>query len=133
MARVSDEQMKEIMQTAAEMAGVQDVGELSDGFHTFNSLYRQRCVLFATLVNLFPDLSWKSRRHEDGEPCFGGGSWSALTLPMVPTPIITRTRIGSCSSAPNLSGRSPLMGTPTRMLAGSCRLQNKLDPFFGNP
>jgi hypothetical protein len=36
MARVSDEQMKEIMQTAAEMAGVQDVGELSDGLSTAN-------------------------------------------------------------------------------------------------
>ena len=60
---VSSERMKEIMDTAAEMAGVSDVGELSDGFHTFNSLYRQRCVLFATLVNLFPDLAWKSRRH----------------------------------------------------------------------
>ena len=42
MARVSDEKMKEIMQTAAEMAGVDDVGELSDGFHTFNSLYKRR-------------------------------------------------------------------------------------------
>ena len=70
MARVSDEQMKEIMDTAAEMAGVSDVGELSDGFHTFNSLYQHRCILFATLVNLFPDISWKSRKHEDGEPCF---------------------------------------------------------------
>lgn len=64
---VSDDQMKEIMQTAADMAGVSDIGELSDGFHTFNSLYRQRCVLFATLVNLFPDISWKSRKHEDGD------------------------------------------------------------------
>ena len=76
---VSSERMKEIMDTAAEMAGVSDVGELSDGFHTFNSLYRQRCVLFATLVNLFPDLAWKSRRHEDGEPCFGGG-WFVVCI-----------------------------------------------------
>lgn len=71
--------MKEIMATAAEMAGVSDVGELSDGFHTFNSLYQQRCILFATLVNLFPDISWKSRKHEDGEPCFGGG-WFVVCI-----------------------------------------------------
>ncbi len=76
---VSSNRMKEIMETAAELAGVQDVGELSDGFHTFNSLYKQRCVLFATLVNLFPDLAWKSRRHEDGEPCFGGG-WFVVCI-----------------------------------------------------
>lgn len=50
-----------------------DIGEVSDGFHTFNSLYQQRLVLFAALVNTFPTMSWKSRKHSDGEPCFGGG------------------------------------------------------------
>ena len=48
-------------------------GELSDGYHTFNSLYEQRLILFAQLVNTYPDISWKSFRHEDGELCFGGG------------------------------------------------------------
>lgn len=73
MVKASSEEMSEIMHAAAEVAGVKDVGDLSDGYHTFNDLYRQRCVLFATLVNLFPDISWKSRKHEDGELCFGGG------------------------------------------------------------
>lgn len=50
-----------------------DIGEVSDGFHTFNSLYHQRLILFATLVNAFPTLSWKSRKHHDGEVPFGGG------------------------------------------------------------
>ena len=49
------------------------IGDLSDGYHTFNSLYYQRLVLFATIVNQNPDLAWKSRKHEDGELCFGGG------------------------------------------------------------
>lgn len=49
-----------------------DIGRVSDGYHTFDSLYRQRCVLFACLVAMFPDVSWKSRFHEGGEPCFGG-------------------------------------------------------------
>jgi hypothetical protein len=49
------------------------IGELSDGYHSFNDLYRQRCVLFASLCNTFKDLSWKSRRHSDGQRCFGGG------------------------------------------------------------
>lgn len=50
-----------------------DIGEVSDGFHTFNSLYHQRLILFATLVNAFPHLAWKSHKHHDGEAPFGGG------------------------------------------------------------
>jgi hypothetical protein len=55
------------------VAGVDDIGELSDGFHTFNSLYEQRLILFAALVKAYKDKAWKSYRHEDGEYCFGGG------------------------------------------------------------
>lgn len=51
----------------------EDIGELSDGYHTFNSLYEQRMYLFATLVNLNSHKSWKSYKHEDGRLCFGGG------------------------------------------------------------
>ena len=50
-----------------------DLGKVSDGFHTFESLYFQRCVLFAALCNTFTEYSWKSHKHEDGQPCFGGG------------------------------------------------------------
>ena len=56
-----------------QLDNIEDIGELSDGYHTYNSLYYQRLILFATLVNLNPDISWKSLRHEDGELCFGGG------------------------------------------------------------
>lgn len=56
-----------------KVAGVKDIGELSDGFHTFNGLYEQRMILFAALVKAYKDRSWKSYRHEDGEYCFGGG------------------------------------------------------------
>lgn len=49
------------------------IGEMSDGYHTFNSLYYQRMVLFAALVKQNKDSAWKSHRHEDGELCFGGG------------------------------------------------------------
>jgi hypothetical protein len=56
-----------------EVAGVNDIGDVSDGFHTFNGLYEQRMILFAALVKAYKDKAWKSYRHEDGEPCFGGG------------------------------------------------------------
>lgn len=49
------------------------IGDLSDGYHTFNGLYRQRLILFAALVKAYKDRAWKSYRHEDGELCFGGG------------------------------------------------------------
>lgn len=49
------------------------IGEMSDGYHTFNGLYYQRKMLFAALVKQNRHRAWKSRRHADGEMCFGGG------------------------------------------------------------
>ena len=49
------------------------IGEMSDGYHTFNGLYYQRMVLFAALVKAYKDKAWKSWKHEDGKPCFDGG------------------------------------------------------------
>ena len=42
------------------------IGEMSDGFHTFNELYDHRAKLFAVICNLFPERSWKSKFHHDG-------------------------------------------------------------------
>lgn len=58
---------------------LEDIGDFSDGYHTFNDLYYQRCVLFATIVNMNKSKAWKTRYHEDGEPCFGGG-WFLVTV-----------------------------------------------------
>lgn len=49
------------------------IGDLSDGYHTFNGLYYQRMVLFAALVKAHQNRAWKSWKHEDGKPCFDGG------------------------------------------------------------
>lgn len=57
---------------AVEVPGT-GIGDLSDGYHTFNGLYHQRLILFAALVKAYKDRAWKSYRHEDGELCFGGG------------------------------------------------------------
>ena len=64
---------RERIKAICEVANIKDIGELSDGFHTFNGLYEQRMILFAALVKAYKDRSWKSYRHEDGEWCFGGG------------------------------------------------------------
>ena len=53
--------------------GISDIGEFSDGYHTFNSLYKQRMILFAVLVKTYKSKAWKSWKHEDGLDCFGGG------------------------------------------------------------
>jgi hypothetical protein len=45
---------------------MQDMGEVSDGYHTFNELYHHRAVLFSVIVHDHRDISWKSRRHHDG-------------------------------------------------------------------
>ena len=47
-----------------------DKGEISDGHHTFNQLYYQRAILFATIVNQNKDKAWKSFKHSDGHYCF---------------------------------------------------------------
>lgn len=56
-----------------EAAHVDEIDDVSDGFHTFRQLYYQRMMLFAAIVKQNKDKAWKSLRHEDGELCFGGG------------------------------------------------------------
>ena len=70
---------KGMYEQICKIADINDIGDLSDGYHTFNDLYYQRCVLFATIVNSYKDRAWKTRYHEDGEPCFGGG-WFLVTI-----------------------------------------------------
>lgn len=54
---------------------VENIGQVSDGYHTFNSLYNQRFYLWAALVKAYKDKAWKTRRHHNGELCFGDGDW----------------------------------------------------------
>ena len=63
-----------------------DNGSFSDGYHTFDELYYYRMLYNAAFFNSlafhdnWADGSWhieydvhKSKRHSDGEECFGGG------------------------------------------------------------
>lgn len=50
---LSEKQIEQI----CKIANINDIGELSDGFHTFNSLYYQRAILFATIVNTYKELA----------------------------------------------------------------------------
>ena len=52
-------------------------GETSDGYHTFNELYEYRKLYNALLFNEWYQTKnygiHKSKRHSDGNLCFGGG------------------------------------------------------------
>lgn len=59
-----------------EQEHCENKGEISDGYHTFNQLYHQRAILFATIVNQNKDKAWKSYKHSDGKYCFdSNGEW----------------------------------------------------------
>ena len=42
------------------------IGDLSDGYHTFNELYHHRAILFSIVCNNAPTRAWKSKLHHDG-------------------------------------------------------------------
>jgi hypothetical protein len=45
---------------------VQDVGEISDGYHTFNELYEHRHALFLAFCRSQVDIAWRAQQHHDG-------------------------------------------------------------------
>lgn len=71
------------------IAGISEIGELSNGYNTFNSLYRQRMVLFAALVKVYKDKAWKSRAFEDGSIV----GWNREFIVGIDTPQGTYARI----------------------------------------
>lgn len=66
--------------------GVEKTELLSDGYHTFAELYEFRKLYNAALFNEWSRMKvWqvhKSKKHFDGEDCFGGGWFIVMaTLP----------------------------------------------------
>lgn len=45
----------------------ENIGEFSDGYHTFNELYHHRAILFSVICNIFPEKAWKSKLHDTGD------------------------------------------------------------------
>lgn len=56
-----------------------DTDHISDGYHTFQDLYKQRLYLTAALFNAYPELAYKTRKHVDGSPCFDG-KWFLVVI-----------------------------------------------------
>lgn len=63
--------------------GIISSKEISDGRHTFRELYKQRLIMFCTICNCFPNLSWKSRKHfdEENDPMFNGDFIAGINTP----------------------------------------------------
>jgi hypothetical protein len=43
-----------------------NVGNVSDGYHSFNELYHHRTILFSVICNSNKEKCWKSLKHDDG-------------------------------------------------------------------
>ena len=58
--------------------------EISDGYHTFDELYEFRKVYNACLFNEWYSQGkyevHKSKKHQDGELCFGGGWFIVVAI-----------------------------------------------------
>lgn len=68
-----------------------DIESLSDGYHTFQELYEFRKMYNAALFNAWSLIRGysvhKSKRHHDGEACFGGEYF--VVVAMLPAGQIT--------------------------------------------
>lgn len=64
-----DNKKLKIMEQVARclIDGASAMGEISDGYHTFNELYHHRAVLFAMICNQNVHLAWKSKLHDTGD------------------------------------------------------------------
>ncbi len=67
----------------------QDIGETSDGFHTFNELYEHRHALYLAVCKLAVNAGctvWRSKFHADGSMYDG---WFILGIHIRPSEQIT--------------------------------------------
>ena len=56
-----DDEMNDIIQYK-----IMNGENVSDGYHTFNELYKHRTILFSVICNTHKDIAWKSKLHHDG-------------------------------------------------------------------
>jgi len=118
------------------------IGDVSDGYHTFNELYHHRAILFATLCNLMPDLAWKSKQHDDPNfPMYDGMFICGIVTPMGQAtyhydidPYWDLFKVKELERAPKYDGHTPadaiqriyhIAGTPTPRVNRAIHYHNK--------
>jgi len=78
---------EEALNTLIQMEGV-DTNKISDGYHTFDDLYKHRTMLFMVVCRLVADgyiefECWKSTKHHDGSEYEG---WFIMGLRSIEHP-----------------------------------------------
>ena len=59
-------ELNSFMERNKEAIENNEIGQVSDGYHTFNELYDHRALLTAALFNtVFRKYAWKSKQHYD--------------------------------------------------------------------
>lgn len=48
-----------------------EVGQVSDGYHTFSELYDHRCLLWVNVLHAHKDHAFKTWRNDSGDECDG--------------------------------------------------------------
>lgn len=49
-----------------EILTLDNKGDLSDGYHSYNELYKHRMILFSIICNQNKEVAWKSLLHHGG-------------------------------------------------------------------
>jgi hypothetical protein len=62
-----EERIAKHLYTAGYRKLPENIGDFSDGYHTFNELYHHRAVLFSVICNMMPENAWKSKLHDTGD------------------------------------------------------------------
>lgn len=94
---------------------MENKGEISDGYHTFNELYEHRNLLFISLMKLLPEKSWRANNHADGtmyDGWFIAGmqlSTGQITyhLPVRMWELLDGANIQTSNMAPEYDGHTP--------------------------
>jgi hypothetical protein len=94
------------------------VSDVSDGYHTFDELYKHRNVLFCVLLSVLTSENyklhcWKSKKHADGTMFDGDEGWfiagigDSITYHMPITPYWDLLDVEELETAPKWNGHTP--------------------------
>lgn len=102
------------------------IGEVSDGYHTFNELYHHRAILFSVICNIHPHLAWKSKKHHEGD-MYDGMFIVGIETPAGPAtyhydidPYWDMFKVKELARAPEWDGHTPEDAIGRISTLGSC-------------
>ncbi len=91
-----------------------DMGNVSDGYHTFDELYEHRIALFLLVLTLLPENAFRAKLHSDGT-CFEGWFVAGLLtdfgqityhIPLSKWGLLDNSKIKTMDKAPEFDGHN---------------------------